>query len=183
MRILILDDDHTRHKHFNRNLIGHVVENTHTAEECIDELKDNEWDVVFLDHDLGGEVYQASAEGTGWEVAKWLHDNPKRKPNTVIVHSFNPTGAKNMIDLVEGSVYLPSVWTDEKFLKGLKEQEEKYLKEQEAKKECLKQQMSTTRLELWLRLTKAMQDKDKRPVIASHLASIIHLIYKDHGKS
>lgn len=112
MRILILDDDESRHKQFNRKLIGNYVVNVHTAKECIKHLNEEDiWDYCFLDHDLGGQVFQESAKGTGWEVAKWISENEDKTPKNVIVHSFNSNGAKLMIDLIKGSQYIPGVWS------------------------------------------------------------------------
>ena len=111
MRILILDDDDTRHRKFNRRLIGNYVVNTYTANECIEQLNENgPWEYCFLDHDLGGQIFQASTKGTGWEVAKWISENKSKKPMYVIVHSFNYNGAKLMTDLIEGSKHIPGVW-------------------------------------------------------------------------
>ena len=112
MKILILDDDESRHRIFNENLNypGNFVENVYTAKECIDKLKEETWDICFLDHDLGGKVYVNSGEGTGWEVAKWLSENLDKKPDTVIIHSYNPGGASLMQNLIPGSLYIPGVW-------------------------------------------------------------------------
>ena len=39
MKILILDDDQSRHVLFKRNLIGHIVLSTYMAEEAITALQ------------------------------------------------------------------------------------------------------------------------------------------------
>jgi len=110
MKILILDDDKERHRAFKKNLIGNTLTHTYTASECIEQLKNGTWDICFLDHDLGGQVYQESKEGTGWEVAKWIHDNLEKKPRRVIIHSFNQPAAMKMKNLIVGSEYVPGVW-------------------------------------------------------------------------
>jgi len=109
MNILILDDDQDRHIGFNTALIpqGHKLTSVYTAKECIEKLTNNTYDMVLLDHDLGGEVYVDSGLNTGWEVAKWLYDNPDKKPERVIIHSYNPVGAHNMKNLIEGSITVP----------------------------------------------------------------------------
>ena len=54
MRILIPDDDDSRHTQFKRNFIDYLLTCVHTSQEAIDHLQNNEYDAVFLDHDLGG---------------------------------------------------------------------------------------------------------------------------------
>lgn len=57
-------------------------------------------DVVFLDHDLGGQVYVDSDEpNTGYQFVKWLKENdPKWRARSYVVHSMNPVGVDNMIE-------------------------------------------------------------------------------------
>ena len=110
MRILVLDDDKARLELFQRNLIGHLVTCVETAPEAIQQLTEQVFQVVFLDHDLGGKVFQESGEGTGWEVAKWLSENPTRKPVLTVLHSFNEAGRKNMLALLPEAVEAPGVW-------------------------------------------------------------------------
>lgn len=115
IRILILDDDLGRHAQFRDRLNSHGIVGTHveTADECIKQLQKNgPWDVCFLDHDLGGQTFVHSGVGTGYEVASWIAANPKKCPRNVIVHSFNPSGAQNMLHVLPPqSRYIPGVWT------------------------------------------------------------------------
>ena len=111
MRILILDDDLCRHKAFNKKFIGHDVKNVETSQETIDALQNENWDCVFLDHDLGGRVYVQSGKNTGYEVAQWLSNHPEKQPERIIIHSFNPVGAKNMQSLLPKSELIPGAWS------------------------------------------------------------------------
>ena len=111
MNMLILEDDNGRIDQFRKNLIGHKVITTDQAHECIDLLKEHEWDILFLDHDLGGEAFvNSDNKNTGAEVARFLNEHPKYKPEIVIVHSLNPVGAKLMTDLITGSRRIPYAW-------------------------------------------------------------------------
>jgi len=110
MKILILDDDSVRQREFSRRLIGEDVAHTFTAKETIDQLKLNIYDILFLDHDLGGKINVTSGEGTRFEVAEWIKENPDRKPHHIIIHSYNPIGAKNMQQCLPGSVLCPGIW-------------------------------------------------------------------------
>lgn len=99
MKILFLDDDAERTKIF----LSHHPEAicVEHAEDCYKYLLSEPWDEVHLDHDLGGKVYIDSAEtDTGMEVVRVMTDAAKEhlKETLFIVHSWNPVGAKRMID-------------------------------------------------------------------------------------
>ena len=110
MKILILDDMSIRHKAFKQNLIGHVVKCVETVKETIDSLNEETWDYLFLDHDLGGDVMVPSGPGTGYEVAQWLNKNVDKQPANIVIHSFNPDGAKNMASLLPKALICPGAW-------------------------------------------------------------------------
>jgi|GEM_PF-1845432 len=123
LRILILDDDphpddpenpakagQFRIKQFNRKFIGNIVKWVMTAEEAIAELAENDWDAVFLDHDLGGETYVESGPGTGYEVAVWLERNPDRQPAQIFIHSLNTSGRDRMKAALPKAVIAPFAW-------------------------------------------------------------------------
>jgi CheY-like chemotaxis protein len=114
MKILILDDDNIRHIFFKKKFIGHDVESVYTAEAAIEALQRERYDAVFLDHDLGGHMFVDSygQEATGYTVAKWLSENPDRKPEQIIIHSFNNVGAKNMHNILPGSIIAPGCWVE-----------------------------------------------------------------------
>ena len=109
-RILVLDDDHTRHKAFQQALIGKIVEHVTTAQEAIASLLNHPVEILFLDHDLGGKTMVASGKGTGYEVAKWLAEHSERMPKRVIVHSFNPVGAQNIKTILPRAEICPGAW-------------------------------------------------------------------------
>lgn len=111
MKILILDDDMNRHIIFNRKLIGHLVTNVTTAKEAIYKLQTESFDIVFLDHDLGGEIFVSSShENTGYSVAKWLSELKDRQPERIIIHSLNPVGASNMKSILTNAEVIPGAW-------------------------------------------------------------------------
>lgn len=110
LKILVLDDQESRLIIFRRKLIGHDVVCVKTASDAISNFSEYDFDCVFLDHDLGDKVMEISGPGTGYEVAEWLRDHPDRRPQQIIVHSFNPVGAKNMTSILPGSIYKPGIW-------------------------------------------------------------------------
>jgi CheY-like chemotaxis protein len=109
MRILVLDDELERLRQFSQNLIGNVVDLATTAPETINFLKEKEYDILFLDHDLGGKIHVPSGPGTGYEVAKWLEEHPERKPEKIYIHSFNPSGAQNMKAALPEAIIAPGI--------------------------------------------------------------------------
>jgi len=101
MKVIFLDDNEERQKKMKSMLP--CIKQTYTADETIEAIKENEEiDYLFLDHDLGGEIYVDSKEhNTGMTVAKWIAEN-EWNISMIIVHSFNPVGAKNMYDEMVG---------------------------------------------------------------------------------
>jgi hypothetical protein len=97
MKIFILEDDPNRIAYFRMNLIGHdltICTDVYAAKK--------EWqppyDIVSLDHDLGGQVYVDSAmENTGMGFVRWLTALDVESPvGRYYVHSYNPVGADKM---------------------------------------------------------------------------------------
>ena len=114
MKILILDDDLIRHSQFRDNFgYGlHDLTFVTTVEQAISKLSLNEYDAIFLDHDLGGKqmVTSGGHEPTGYDVAVWLKNNPDRCPKQIYIHSYNPTGAQNMKGLLPQAELIPGLW-------------------------------------------------------------------------
>jgi hypothetical protein len=103
MKILVLDDDKSRLRAFQQKLIGAVV--------TCDKLKNEDpFDVIFLDHDLGGKIYVPSGPGTGWEVAEWLKNNPEKKPKKIIFHTLNENGARCMKWELPEAIYMGGIF-------------------------------------------------------------------------
>ena len=112
MRILILEDDPERQIRFRRKMIGHYVVITEFAAEAIRLLQEENWNLLCLDHDLGGKVFVDSSteSNTGYAVAKWLEEHPDRQPNQILLHSLNPSGRKNMADCLPDAQEAPFAW-------------------------------------------------------------------------
>lgn len=82
------------------------------AIEAIDLLESFDWDILFLDHDLGGQVHVSSEDpNTGAEVARWIKNNPSRKPKLVIAHTLNPAGQKYIKSYISDCLIYPFAWT------------------------------------------------------------------------
>lgn len=104
-RILFMDDCPTRRQWAKINLEkkDDFFETADTAASCISwiewgQMDDDEWlgpfwDVLYLDHDLGDEVYaDSSRKDCGMEVVRWICEN-KPKLGQIFVHTMNtPAG-------------------------------------------------------------------------------------------
>lgn len=114
IRILILEDNVERREAFRKTYSNNSVITSPNAEQCIHLLNSYDpFDIIFLDHDLGGQQMVESGPGTGYEVAEWLRDHPEKLPQIVVVHSLNPAGRANIYhclkDLVKTYEY-PFAW-------------------------------------------------------------------------
>ena len=106
MRILILDDDECRHDVFRRVLADAERVHVYTAKQAIEALSSERFDLVCLDHDL--DLLSESLlepPGDGLEVARFIADHmPVDKvPRQVLVHSWNPCGARAMVDTLKAA--------------------------------------------------------------------------------
>lgn len=106
MKIFILDDSHIRQNNFTR-LLHKKFDNpeifrAYSREEAIDIIEEQQrFDIIFLDHDLGEEVYVDSSEyNTGFWVAKYIADN-KVGYEQIILHTLNFSGAVLMLNLLK----------------------------------------------------------------------------------
>ncbi|NCN42332.1 hypothetical protein GW916_13910 [bacterium] len=109
--IFVLEDDELRIEAF-RGYFEKIGETQVLYAVSVDEAKDllqrnREFRVLFLDHDLGGEVYVESTEpNTGYQVAKFIKENAIIY-KTCIVHSMNVVGAENIRSVLRDANLLP----------------------------------------------------------------------------
>jgi|WetSurSiteA1Bulk_404760.scaffolds.fasta_scaffold00002_5 hypothetical protein len=101
-RFLFLDDSEERQK-LVRSTYPFVT-GVRTAEECIKKLN-RDWDLVSLDHDLGGRVYVPSEDtNTGMEVVRYLEKSNSDKYGVlkrIIVHTLNSPAGIEMVNRLE----------------------------------------------------------------------------------
>jgi CheY-like chemotaxis protein len=99
--VLFLDDNEERIEHIKKVLGDTYIRAVRTAAECIEALElDGPWHTVYLDHDLGGEVFVNSLEAnTGMEVVRWLVREGINKVDIkqIVVHSWNLPAAAEMV--------------------------------------------------------------------------------------
>lgn len=96
LKILILEDNDWRTKAFKEFLGTHDLTCVETASAAIAALQSNTFDLILLDHDLGGLTYVGEADkNTGSEVVRWMVENMTAFP-PIIVHSHNHDAALSM---------------------------------------------------------------------------------------
>lgn len=104
-KILILEDNPERIKWFSEQFITHTLVVVNEARMCMTILKKIKFDQIFLDHDLGGEVYVPfdgpnKKLNTGSYIAEHL-SNTQNRGVPVIIHSHNHIAAKHMCDILK----------------------------------------------------------------------------------
>lgn len=108
MRILILDDMDVRHSGFAKVFADLDRTHVYFFSDTIDALNTKgPFDVVYLDHDLGdfrvAEKNEYDRPYTGHDVALYIARvlDPDKRPGRVVVHSWNPDGARAMRQVLQ----------------------------------------------------------------------------------
>ncbi len=126
MRVFILEDSPERIAGFLSALEGHdmtVCQWLGGTDGACERYKPP-YDLLLLDHDLGGQVYvDSSEEETGAAFCSWLHG--REGDPLIFIHSWNHPGAVNMQSILFGGGYntvsiVPFGLDLLRFLKGLK---------------------------------------------------------------
>lgn len=94
--------------HFRRTLKNYVIHHVEHAKDAIVLLQKENFDLICLDHDLGGTQINFDPEDCGTMVAEYLSANPV--DSEIIIHSFNVVAAQRMLRLIRGAKYIPGYW-------------------------------------------------------------------------
>ena len=89
IRVFLLEDDKRRHQWFATRFKGDVIDVADNVARARELLSSNNYDAIFLDHDLHPEHYGSSTlddERTGYAIALWLASNPEQYVCRVLVH-------------------------------------------------------------------------------------------------
>lgn len=118
MHILFLDDNKFRHQKMLRNSIGFSISQAWTAQEAINLMKNHEFDLIMLDHDLDNSTNNilSDDEEDGRFVCEWMAKDGRHSKTSIVIHSLNVTGATSMEKILLNSGfkqvrYLPCAWT------------------------------------------------------------------------
>lgn len=117
MRILFLDDNRFRHEAMQKNSIGFSVTYVFNADQAIKAMRDSEFDLIMLDHDLDETQENLILEGVqdGRYVVRWMVSSGRHKTTPVVVHSLNLAASEQMRDMLKSSGFekvacLPFAW-------------------------------------------------------------------------
>lgn len=109
--IVILEDDPNRISSFKKKIgdASNLMIFT-DVDPCVRYVKNNKdiIDMIFLDHDLGGEIYVDSNDhNTGYTMAKKIKEIYGDNYPQTIVHSMNPSGVKNILEVLKKAEAIP----------------------------------------------------------------------------
>lgn len=96
MKIFILEDNEERIKWFVKSFSEDELVISNMASLSIEILKTIKFQLIFLDHDLGGKAFvNSDREDTGAEVAREMR-NSMNSDTPVVIHSLNKHGAQRI---------------------------------------------------------------------------------------
>jgi CheY-like chemotaxis protein len=106
--VFLLDDDDRRHRWFENRFDGDELDIAETVDEAKEFLADNNYDAIFLDHDLLPHHYESNDHDdyarTGFGIAEWLNERPElQRAATIIVHTRNADAAIPMVQKLRES--------------------------------------------------------------------------------
>jgi hypothetical protein len=109
MKIFVLEDNSERVMYFTLMFLNHALLVTNNAGLGRMALHNEKFDMMFLDHDLGGQVFVDSSEpNTGHYLCKHMHET-MNIDTPVVIHSWNGPGAENMESVLKCSGHRGSV--------------------------------------------------------------------------
>lgn len=101
IKTFVLEDDGKRGNDFMALLPNHSLTICNNAQTAIEILSNIKFDVIFLDHDLGGQVYvDTENPNTGTFVVRKLSETVNTE-TPVVVHSWNAVAAQAMADYLK----------------------------------------------------------------------------------
>jgi len=107
MKILVVEDNDARIARFSQELVGHQIDFATDATSGIDLVKRKQYDIIFLDHDLGGQqMVDSDYWNTGYQVAKAIVGT-NNEDAYIVIHSANPGGAERMKGILPKAIKVP----------------------------------------------------------------------------
>jgi hypothetical protein len=96
--VMLLDDDKRRHRWFDKRFQGDGLDIAETVDEAKVLLSENNYDAIFLDHDLLPHHYESNDHddfaSTGYAIAEYLNERADlQRAATIIVHTRNADAA------------------------------------------------------------------------------------------
>lgn len=106
-RVFVLDDTEDRLRWFRKRLPG--MREAKTAEQALEILSTEQFDLVFLDHDLSWEDagFPDRQHGNGKEIARYLART--NFAGRIVIHSKNEDGVKVMAKTLRSAHLEPTI--------------------------------------------------------------------------
>lgn len=106
--VFLLDDDRRRHRWFEKRFSGDDLDIAETVEEAKKFLSKENYDAIFLDHDLLPAHYESNDHddyaNTGLAIAEFLNERAElQRAATIIVHTRNADAAIPMVQKLRES--------------------------------------------------------------------------------
>lgn len=122
-KVFILEDSEDRMVEFRKRFKDKaLITHSDKVEEAKKLFSEEEfWDLILLDHDLGGEAYvNSNHPNTGAAFCRWLaKKNEVKYPSQIVIHSANQIGAKEMAKTLREAQmvcsYHPYIWLEKEF--------------------------------------------------------------------
>lgn len=92
MKILFIDDIRNPFDYI-KDIDGVFIVQARTYSAAIQAFEDFTFDIIFFDHDLG-------EEKTGYDIAKYIVENQIEVKDGFKIHSANPVGRSNIMQLL-----------------------------------------------------------------------------------
>lgn len=110
MKILILEDNPIRQEKFKQLFRNQDLYLAIDIKQAKEHCNFNEFPIMFLDHDLGNQIWvDSNEENTGYQFVKWLIENQLHKNCLYYIHSMNSIGANKMLNLLLDNSY-DGIW-------------------------------------------------------------------------
>jgi CheY-like chemotaxis protein len=106
--VMVLDDDDRRIRWFRKRFAGDFVEAATNVDDAKVLLEAQNYDAIFLDHDLLPHHYESNEHddfsNTGYAIAEWLNERRElQRAATIIVHTRNADAAIPMVQKLRES--------------------------------------------------------------------------------
>ncbi len=108
VKVLVVDDNPSRQAKFFIHKGDKDLRRTWNAAECIEALKEGDWDICSLDHDLESIPFDdPEKENSGSGIVRWVVEH-KPDVKKFIVHSYNSKEAQKMVEALKAAGYSAS---------------------------------------------------------------------------
>lgn len=107
-RVFVLEDDPIRIDSFQKACVQHELTLTDhlTGPNGACALYQPPYDIICLDHDLGGrQMVDSDEEETGAAFVRWMPVASEDYQPSIIIHSFNTVGQVNMARILRAKGY------------------------------------------------------------------------------